>query len=127
MATRWILPLLLAGCASDLPADPGDPADVDRQDGACTALEGRSFQSIDQHECGLTPDGVAMCHWRLDVTALDPQRSSFTWRHSDVGESGSIRCDGRQLSTDGFGPVYTGTYDPEARRLTWVGVTYSLL
>lgn len=113
-----------AACGTDAPPGGDDPALVDGQDGACTALEGRQFQSVEQHECGRTPDGVAMCHWQLAFMPTDPQRSSFTWMHSDVGESGSVRCTGRQLSTSGIGPVYTGTYDPASRRLTWVNLAY---
>jgi hypothetical protein len=127
MKAPWMLALLLAGCGTDSPADPEDPGDVDAQSGACTAFEGRRFESVEQHECGLTPDGVAMCHWQLELSALDSMRSRFMWQHSDVGESGSVRCTGRQLSTDGIGPVYTGAYDPQARRLTWDNLPYSLL
>jgi hypothetical protein len=117
-----MLALLLAGCAAD-PAE--DPALIDGQNGACTALEGRTFSSVEQHECGLTPDGVALCHWQITFSAIDPQRSMFTWRHSDVGESGAVRCTGRQLSTDGIGRVYTGAYDPGAGVLTWDGLPYA--
>jgi hypothetical protein len=113
------------GCGTDDDPPAGDEAAiVDRQNGACIALEGRQFQSVEQHECGLTPNGPAMCHWQLEFTPTDPQRSSFMWRHSDVGESGAVRCTGRQITTDGFGPVYTGTYDPATRRLTWVNLAY---
>ena len=124
MKTRWMLAALLVGCAADSPKDPEDPVVVDAQDGACTALEGRRFASVEEHECGLTPDGVALCTWHIELSALDPQRSNFMWQHSDVGESGSVRCTGRQLSTDGIGPVYTGSYDPGSAVLTWNGLPY---
>jgi hypothetical protein len=128
MTARWMLAFLVAGCtANTTPPDPTDTDDVDRQDGACTALEGRRFESVEEHECGLTPDGVALCHWHLELSALDPQRSGFTWQHSDVGESGSVRCTGRRLSTDGIGPVYTGEYDPATQRMIWDDLPYSLL
>jgi hypothetical protein len=120
------LSLSLAGCSDDsMSAIDDDPEEIDKQNGACTALEGRSFSSVAQHECGLTPNGPAMCNWQLTFTALDPQRSMFMWSHSDVGESGSVRCTGRQLSTDGIGRVYTGSYDPGSAVLTWDGLPYA--
>lgn len=122
-----MLAALLAGCAADsAPNDPTDAAAVDGQDGACAALEGRSFSSVDELECGLTPDGVARCHWTLAISALDAQRSNFMWRYSDVGESGAIRCTGRHLSTDGFGATHTGDYDPATRQLVWEQIPYTL-
>jgi hypothetical protein len=128
MRTRWALALLLVGCAADPSSNPpDDPGDIDRQDGACSALEDQRFGSLEEHECGLTPDGVALCQWQLEISALDPQRSMFMWRHSDVIESGSVRCTGRQLSSDGFGPVYTGTYDPGTQRLIWDDLAYRQL
>jgi hypothetical protein len=130
MTTRWLLALLLAGCSTVLPADPADPtdpADVDQQSGACLAFEGRRFASVEEHECGLGPTGVVRCTWHLDIAPLDPQRSMFMWQHSDFGESGSIRCTGRQLSTDGFGRIYTGSYNPATQLLTWDGLMYTLL
>ncbi len=120
-----MLALLLAGCAADSSDSPDDPSVIDGQNGACTGLEGRSFQSVEQHECGLTPDGVAMCHWQITFSAQDPQRTMFMWSHSDVGESGSVRCTGRQISTDGIGRVHTGAYDPGTQTLTWDGLPYS--
>ena len=125
MKLRWMLALLLAGCADDSPAGQDDPAVIDSQNGACTALEGRSFSSVEQHECGLTPNGPAMCNWQITFSAQDPQRTLFMWSHSDVGESGSVRCTGRQLSTDGIGRVYTGAYDPANQTLTWDGLPYT--
>ncbi len=128
MQPRLLLALLLAGCAADSdPSDPEDPGPVDAQNGACTALENRRFASVDEHECGITPDGVAMCTWHIEFSPLDPQRSNFTWQHSDVGQSGSIRCTGRMITTDGIGPVYSGSYDPATRRLTWDNLPYVLL
>lgn len=127
MRTRLLLALLLAGCADDSSNGPEGPTGVDGQNGACTAFEARRFASVEQHECGRTPDGVALCNWELEFEPLDAQRSRFRWQHSDVSEGGSVRCTGRQLSSDGFGPVYTGAYDPATRRLTWDGLPYQLL
>src|SRR5215212_5968302 len=103
MRTRWLLVLAIAGCsdggsAADAPPPPLDG--VDAQNGACTAFEGRTFESTEPHECGLGPTGPAMCLWHLTFEPIDPQRTMFSWQHSDVGENGAVRCTGRQLSTD---------------------------
>lgn len=122
-----MLAALFAGCAADpAPGDPAHAAAVDGQDGACTAFEGHAFSSVEELECGLTPGGVAKCHWTLSLSALDAQRSTFMWRYSDVGESGAVRCTGRHLSTDGIGPVHTGDYDPATHQLIWEDVPYTL-
>jgi hypothetical protein len=127
MTVRWMLAALLVGCTTHAPLnDPTDADDVDQQNGACTALEGQRFKSVEEHECGLTPDGVALCHWHLELSALDRQRSGFTWQHSDVGESGVVRCTARRLSTDGIGPVYSGEYDSATQRLIWDDLSYAL-
>lgn len=122
-----MLTALLAGCATDAaPADPTDAAAVDGQNGACTALEGQSFSSVEELECGQGPGGISRCHWRIELSALDAKRSTFTWRYSDVGESGAVRCTGRRLATDGFGLTHTGAYDPATRQLVWEDVPYTL-
>jgi hypothetical protein len=127
MTARWMLASLLVSCTTNPSLnDPTNADDVDEQNGACTALEGQRLKSIEEHECGLTPDGVALCYWHLELSALDPQRSGFTWQHSDVGESGAVRCTGRRLSTDGIGPVYAGEYDPATQRLIWDALPYAL-
>jgi hypothetical protein len=125
MGTPRMLLLVLAGCSDASTTAP--PIDgVDGQRGACTAFEGRTFESVDLHECGLTPNGASMCRWRLSFEPIDAQRTMFSWQHSDVGENGAVRCTGRQITTDGIGNVYTGAYDATTRRLTWDGVPYAV-
>lgn len=125
MRTRWLVVLAVAGCsdgATETPALDG----VDAQAGACTAFEGRTFESLEEHECGLGPGGTAMCLWHLRFEPIDASHSKFSWQHSDVGETGSVRCTGRTLLTDGIDRVYSGSYDPDARRLTWDRVLYAV-
>jgi len=100
------------------------PCSLLGDDGACTAYEGRTFESVDPQECGLTPNGPAMCKWRLSFDPIDPQRTRFSWQHSDAGESGAVRCTGRQITTDGIGNVHTGSFDTTTGRLTWERLPY---
>jgi hypothetical protein len=126
MRTRWLLALAIAGC-SDGGTEEAPPLDgVDGQSGACTAFEGHTFESLEEHECGLGPGGASMCLWHLSFAALDTQHSNFAWQHSDVGETGTARCTGRQILTDGISRVYSGSYDPDARHLTWDGLQYAI-
>jgi hypothetical protein len=127
MRTRWLLALVIAGCSDGGSSEPPPLDGVEGQSGACTAFEGRTFESVEPHECGLTPNGPAMCLWHLMFAPIDPQRSRFSWQHSDVGESGSVRCTGRQVLTDGISRAYSGSYDPEVRRLTWDGLPYVVM
>ena len=103
----------------------GDTAPVDTLSdtgvrGACTDLGGSAWGSVDELECGLGPDGVALCHWRLSFTT----DGAFTWRYSDVGEGGRWACAGEALTatTDG-GRVLAATL-VDASHLTWDGVAY---
>jgi hypothetical protein len=129
MRMRWMLLGLAAACSdgSSDPVPPFDPGSVDAQNGACTAFEGRRFESVDQHECGLGPGGPVMCFWHLDFFGDGSDLSEFTWRHSDVGEDGIVRCYGRRLSANEFPPYYAGTYDPTTLLLTWDALPYRLL
>lgn len=124
----WLaVPLAFAGCIADLPPeDPGPSTATPTAKGACTMLEGVQFKSVNQGECGLTPDGVALCTWHIQFESYDGStRSRFTWSHSDVGESGFVTCDGNKLVAEGAGSTpYTGTFDPDTLDLVWDGGAY---
>ncbi|MBL9014536.1 MAG: hypothetical protein JNL83_10190 [Myxococcales bacterium] len=125
----WLaVPLALAGCIDDLPPEEPGPHDITTPiaKGACTMLEGVEFKSVNQGECGLTPDGVAMCTWHIRFESYDGStRSRFTWSHSDVGESGFVTCDGTTLVAEGAGATpYSGTFDPNTFDLVWDGGAY---
>ena len=107
---RWMIALVLGvlGAACDGSAN------------ACDVVEGRTFLSVDERECGLTPDGPAMCHWRLQFSD-----GEYSWSYSDVSESGTYTCDGDTLDASGGGGAsYRGTVESDPDRLTWDGVTY---
>lgn len=129
MRMRWMFPLLLPACfttTSDRPPPEVPDEDVAEQKGACTALEGKRFESLDEHECGLTPDGVATCHWQITIEAREPTSSDFQWHYSDVVESGTIRCDGTaiELLQGAHMPGPIGVYDPAKAELRWDALVY---
>ena len=100
-----------------------DPSTVEQQNGACIALEGRTFQSVDKLECGRTPDGTASCNWTLSFATRDAATSEFAWTYSDVSEGGRVSCRGQSLTATTSRTI-SGTYDPQTQTLIWAGDTY---
>ncbi|MBA3392008.1 MAG: hypothetical protein H0T89_05155 [Deltaproteobacteria bacterium] len=117
----WPLLIGFAACGG-----MSDPSTVEQQEGACIALEGRRFQSVNELECGRTPDGVALCRWTLTVTSRDDASSSFQWSYSDVGESGQLECHGATVTSVGGMRAISGTFDAATQKLVWHGETYTL-
>lgn len=102
-----------------------DPSTVEQQEGACVALEDRRFESVNELECGLTPDGPAQCRWSLTFAIKDDASTTFQWNYSDVGEAGTIECHGARItSLDGSRPV-SASFDPVSQKLIWDGQTYT--
>ncbi|MBA3457782.1 MAG: hypothetical protein H0T42_32165 [Deltaproteobacteria bacterium] len=122
MRAVWVFAVLLTGCMDELPHE--DPTVVTRT-GACSDLEGTTFRSVDQGECGLTPDGVALCHWHITFAAHDDTKSRFTWGHSDVGEQGFVTCEGDTIRSDET-TAYDGHVDANLD-LMWDGAAYLAL
>ncbi len=119
MRTLGLTVLLLfgAGCLDQLP--PEDPHTPVEKRGACTALEGLTFRSVDQGECGLTPDGVSLCTWSIAFETVDGTKSRFTWRHSDVGETGHVTCENGVIQTEPGSFAYQGMFDDANLDLVW--------
>ena len=90
---------------------------------ACGSIAGKTFVSLNTMECGLTPTGVAMCNWSITF-ATD---GTFSWRHSDYGESGTYTCSGATITADNgiSPPPHTGMLDPQTNLLTWEGAQYA--
>jgi len=101
-----------------------DPSTVEQQNGACIDLEGRTFASLNELECGLSPDGVSRCHWQLSFAVRDTTASDFAWSYSDVAESGRVECHGQTLSATAS-LHHSGSYDPVTQILTWDGELYT--
>jgi hypothetical protein len=99
-------------------ADTADTGATDTGSQNCD-LAGTRWMSLDPHECGLGPDGVALCHWRLGFTD-----TAWDWMHSDVGEFGTWTCaDGAITGARSGGSGITGAL-VDATHLTWDGLPY---
>lgn len=109
-----LLILLLAACA--LPTDDSGPS------GGTCVLDGRDqFTSVEELECGITPDGVALCHWSL---TLSPD-GTWTWHGSDYGDSGTWACTSTSITAQhSGGQAIDVAWDDAAGVLTWDGVAY---
>lgn len=117
--------LLLANACTSGPYTESSVGDVEQ--GACVALEGRTFQSIEELECGRTPEGVALCRWQVAFEISTATNSEFAWTYSDVGEAGRAVCNGNSITaTSGGGRAITGSFDRATQRLVWAGVAYDL-
>ncbi len=119
------LALTLAACQSSTSTVDDHLTSTLAQDGRCTVLENRRFASLDQRECGIMPGGLALCAWAIQFSAIDDDSSSFSWRYSDVGEHGSVACEGDLLHVTTGGRTFDATYDPITQQLSWENVTYA--
>ncbi len=99
---------------------------VVEEQGACVALEGRTFQSTSELECGRTPDGVARCRWQLVFDVSHATASEFSWHYSDVSEAGQVTCRGSSITAISAGRTIQGTFDPVTQTLVWAGESYNL-
>ncbi len=95
--------------------------------GACELLEGRTFVTTEpQHDCGPAPaDSEITCNWTVGFSAHDMPSSTYLYRHSDIGESGEVQCEGTNMVVLKINNVDTGYYNPSTDELTWFGVSYA--
>jgi len=117
MRRATLLVLLVSGCTTGL-----DESTVEQ--GACVMLEGRTFSSMNELECGLTPSGPATCHWQVTIDIGDTGSSEFTWYYSDVGESGMLTCVDNVITATTASQVIPVGFDPVSQQLEWAGETY---
>lgn len=107
-----LISLFVLGCAVTA-CGSGDGLD------ACQEVDGQTYLSIEQHECGQGPNGPVMCNWSIRFSA-----GAFDWSYSDIGTSGTYTCDGAQISGIAAGSTFAGALDSETRVLTWNGIDY---
>src|SRR2546423_7642426 len=110
---RWTWLLVVAGCA-----EHGSTPAVEHA--ACSALEGASWRSVAQLECGLGPNGPVLCNWQLTFSTETQDTSRFDWAHSDVGQSGSVRCQDQSIISADAAATPMGMFD--ANSVTWMDV-----
>ena len=113
--------VLVCACTTGSAPEPPSPTPTTR----CADLEGKTFASLTQGECGLGPNGPVPCTWHLTFSAMDAATTHYDWQHSDYGQSGEIECDSGTVTevTNGMNTPQ-GTYDPATMQLVWEGVTY---
>lgn len=119
--------LAMLACLAAACAEHGTSPDVSTQNGTCSLLNDRRFASLETHECGITPNGTAQCIWHISFAQDTNERSTFTWQHSDFGESGTCECHGADVLAFAIeGKVPMGTFDQDLQQLTWDHVLYAV-
>lgn len=92
----------------------GEPVDD------CDFLAFKLFESDDELECGLGPNGVELCHWTISFT-----EDNYEHQYSDIGEQGTYTCEGGVIKAiDGGQNPHGGTIDADTGALVWDGVAY---
>src|SRR5690606_6064044 len=87
---------------------------------ACQIIDGETYSSVDELECGQGPGGPVYCNWSIEFLA-----GVFLWNYSDVGETGSYTCDGDSVFGTAGQRELEGSLDGTTGELTWDGVVYS--
>ncbi len=85
----------------------------------CSELEGQTYRSVEEAECGLSPDGIALCRWTIRFAD-----EAFEWSYSDVVETGRYRCTDGRIRTEGSsGGSYEGSLQSDGS-LIFEGLAY---
>ena len=108
---------------------PATPQNVTQKNvDDCNLISNSSFQSINQYEAGLGPNGPAMGYWDIQfqkgTTLSNYGEPTFQWGHSDVSESGTYTCKENVLQVKFSDHSITAHYDGAKKILTWDGVEY---
>jgi hypothetical protein len=111
--------LLLAGFVPACTSGMTETTVVEQ--GACTALEGRTFVSQNELECGRSG---ARCRWQLTFDVDTARTSQFVWQFSDVGDVGQVTCNGSAIIATTSSRTLRATFDAATLRLHWAGETY---
>ena len=85
---------------------------------ACTEVVGQTFASVDELECGNTPQGPVYCHWTI---AFD--ETGYQWMRSDAAISGSYSCEGTLITSEAGAASFMGELHADGS-LTWDGELY---
>ncbi len=116
MRTPFIL-LIACSCLLITACGGSDVQDID----ACLEVEGATYYSVDQYECGLGENGVEMCNWEISFS-----NGTFDWFYSDIGAQGTYTCDGPNITGMGTAIEFLGYIDGETGILTWNNIEYQL-
>ena len=67
------------------------------------------------------PAGVVQCRWSVSFT----EAGTFTWRYSDLGDTGTYTCNGSTVTGQrSGGNTINGQYMAASDTLFWNGVSY---
>ena len=100
----------------------GGSGGASAQADACDVIDGRTYWSVDELECGLGPNGVVNCKWSIGFLA-----GVFEWSYSDVGEAGRYFCEGDVIMGVASGQrSLEGSLDRATGELIWEGEVYAL-
>jgi hypothetical protein len=99
-------------------------ADSTDAGGPCALIVGRTFESVNVMECGVggASGSTSLCAWTIQFRT----DGTYNWRHSDIYEQGSYRCEGGALivQPSNNGAPVTASYNTATGHLTWRGVDY---
>ena len=86
--------------------------------GPCSELVGQQYSSVEELECGNTPEGPAYCHWTLSF-----EEATYQWMRSDAALAGSYDCEGGMITAEAGAASFTGELHADGS-LTWDGEQY---
>ncbi|MBV1857581.1 MAG: hypothetical protein KUG77_04155 [Nannocystaceae bacterium] len=98
-----------AGSALCVPVVSGD---------VCDDVVG-NYASLEEYECGITPDGLGMCEWQITLEA----DGGYLWMYSDLGEGGNFACKDGVITLDN-NPSHSATLSADGL-LVWDGIEYA--
>ena len=112
---RLLLSLAAVACAFLMACGGSEPT-VD----ACLEIEGQTYYSVEQYECGQGPGGTEMCNWTISFSS-----SNFDWSFSDIVSSGTYACEGADITAMTTGNEFFGTLSVDGI-LTFNEIDYQL-
>ena len=115
---RTLVPALFLAIGGTFFAACGGTDDANVFD-ACQEIEGRTYLSVEQYECGLGPDGPELCTWSISFA-----NGEYDWAYSDIGATGSYTCDGAVITGMSSATQFDGFLDQETGILTWNSIDY---
>jgi hypothetical protein len=98
-------------------SNPTAPAPVQQDN--CSLLANNHYQSTEQLEGGMGPNGSTKSYWEVDFSG-----NKVTYQHSDVVESGTYTCSLGKLKAVFSGNTISASYDRKNGVLTWDGNEY---
>lgn len=87
--------------------------------GDCSLLNNSAFQSVNQYEVGISPNGLVMGYWSIGL-----ENGKIEWLHSDISESGSYNCSNNLLQVKFSNQSGTASYEKDRDILIWNNIEY---